>query len=352
MNWNIEILTDWEEIWSESFQKEWLQLLDASPDTHVFYHPALLRAWVDTYLPIRQLKLVFVKAQWEEVKVIFPLVHWTKNWKNAFLRVIVPMGYSDYDYHDPIFSKKVSEELIQSFYRSLFAVLRNKYSFDEIILDGLHTEYIPADFNVVLKEPCPYIQISSFSNADEYLNSLSKSFKKNYLRRKQNLEAEANIHYFVCDTTESFDEVSYLFPIMMSRHAERWPDAYKAPKFHENLIKYGLNSGILLFYAITDEKDLVSTRITFFYKKRLYLYMPTINMKYKSFSPGRTSLMYCIEDAYKRDVELVDQLRGAELYKSEWTSDYEMIYNVCYQQQGRSSRLKRYLLSLRKKIAK
>jgi hypothetical protein len=350
MNWKIEIIEDWDTIWSEEFQKRWLDVLDQSPNSHVFFHPALVKAWIDTYRPIRKLKLIFVMGSHDSVNILFPLVLWTKNWKNAFLKVIVPIGYSDYDYHDPIFSQEGNEIIIQKFYRQLLIVLSQNYSFDEIVFDGLHALYIPNGFNVQLEEPCPHINIESHDGIDSYLGSLSKDVRKSFNRRKRNLEASANLLYTVCDSPQSYSKVRYLFPKMMEYHSLRWPNAYKPPRFHENLIKEGLGSSVLLFYAIQDGKNLISTQIAFIYKNKLLLYMPTISSQYASFSPGRISLVYCIEDAYKRGLKVVDQLRGAELYKSEWTADYDTIYNVNNLSNRFLSQLKRSLLFVRKKL--
>ena len=352
MNWKIEIIADWDTIWSEEFQKRWLKLLDESPNGHVFFHPALIKTWVETYISLRKIKPVFILGKTEELTVLYPLVYWIQNWKNAFMRFIVPMGYSDYDYHDPVFSSQVDEDTIQSFYDQLFSLLQQKYSIDKIVLDGLHVQYIPKKFVIRLEEPCPFIQIGKFENTDSYLSSLSKDVRKSYNRRKRNLESETNLSYCVCNDSKTYEQVKYLFPKMMEYHSLRWPGAYKPPHFHEILIKRGLESQVLSFYTIQDDSNLVAAQIAFRYKEQLLLYMPTINPQYSTYSPGRLSLVYCIEDAYKKGLKVVDQLRGAELYKSEWTSDYDTIYNVEYCQNRFSYQLKKAVLSLRKIIKK
>ena len=68
---------------------------------HVFFHPALCMAWLETYRPIRKLEPLFCIGDSNHNHFFLPLVLWRKNWKNAFQKVIVPVGYSDFDYHEP-----------------------------------------------------------------------------------------------------------------------------------------------------------------------------------------------------------------------------------------------------------
>ena len=95
-------ITTWDEIWSDAFVSQWLDWMDKSENAHVFFHPSLVKAWVNTYLPIRDIQPLFCVVSDKNTVVFLPLVLWKKNWKNAFLNTIVPVGYSDYDYHTPI----------------------------------------------------------------------------------------------------------------------------------------------------------------------------------------------------------------------------------------------------------
>ena len=349
--WKFEISNDWEEIKSDAYQKRWLRLLDVSPNPHVFFHPSLIKVWVTTYLPIRKFSLIFIWGKESKTgnEVFFPLVLWQKNWKNAFLRTIVPAGYSDFDYHDPIFSKTITHPEIQIFYEQLLSLLNENYRYNTIVFDGLHENCIPNQFKISHKEPCPFIPIFEYQSFDEYLETRNKKFRQNYLRRKSNLESDESLEYICCKDMEAFAKIKHTIPDMLKIHSERWPKAYKAQGFHECLIEEGLSAGILHLYIIKTTEKVVSWRITFLYKDKLYLYMPTVNPYYSSYSPGTLSLAYCIENAIDTNLNLVDQLRGAELYKSEWTSDYEMIYNVELENKSIISKLKKIFLQIKGK---
>ena len=352
MKWNIDIVEEWDTIWSEEFQSRWLKLLDESPDGHVFYHPALIKAWVDTYRSIQQLKLIFVWGNFNGIDVILPLALRSRGLKNVFKKMIIPLGCYDYDYHDPIFSQVVDSEMIQEFYTQLLYILQQKFSFDEFLLDGLHEQYIPTTFSVQLKDPCPFINIANYANYDAYLNSLDKHFIRNFRTRKRKIETRNNASYFVCESIEDYEKVSQFFPLMMEYHKQRWPNAYKAPHFHENLIKYGLQGQVLSFFVIFEKEKLIASHINFCFKNRMYLYMPAMNMEYNSYAPGKLSMAQCIENAFEKQLNVVDHLRGTESYKGDWSSNNEMIYDVVYFRKRFSSKFKRAILFLRKIIMK
>jgi hypothetical protein len=111
-HWKFHWLTRWEEIWDEGFVRQWQAWLDESPSAHVFFHPAMVKAWMETYLPLRDLLPCFLIAESAAHIVFFPLVFWRRNWKNAFQKLLIPVGYSDYDYHDPIVVGLKTEESI------------------------------------------------------------------------------------------------------------------------------------------------------------------------------------------------------------------------------------------------
>ncbi len=348
-NWNIEIIKDWNIIFSEKNKKKWMEVLDKSPNAHVFFHPALVEAWVETYRPLRKLEPLFIWGTHDDIQVVFPLVRWKRNWKNAFQKMIVPMGYSDFDYHDPIFSKEVSSEEIQSFYVKLLSYLKD---FDSIVFDGIHSGFIPDNFQVLFEEPCPRIDLSGFDSIDSYIQSLSKNNRKSYQRRKSNLESEYEVSYSICDNLSKDNEIKENISSMLKLHSERWPNAYKAPKFHQLLIKKGMESGVLIIYQIKAGENIVSWQLSFLFKNSLMLYMPIMNPEFLNYSPGTLSLLFCVEDALNRELKEIDQLRGEESYKKNWTPDANMIYNVSFENKSLSSLSKKILSNLRKILQK
>lgn len=327
MKWTFEIYNNWEEIWSEAHLIRWHAIMNTSPTAHVFFHPSLVKAWVDTYLPLRKLTPIFIWGKNTDGNEAFlPLVLWKKNWKNAFLKTIIPVGYSDYDYHDPIFQKTINPDEINVFWRDINLLLQS-FPYDEIVLDGIHQFFLPPMYNIISNEPCPYIPLENYNDIDEFKNQLKSKLRQDINRRIRKLQESGETKYIVYNK-ESINEALKTIPHMLKLHAQRWPKAYKAPHFHENLIIEGLSNETLHFSQINLNGIPISWRIGFIFKDRFYSYMPTINSDYQMLSPGKLHLIFCIEQAILNNLKIYDQLRGTELYKSEWTNQSSMIYNV------------------------
>ncbi len=352
MAWTFQIVDDWEEVWSEAHLARWQHHMDAADGAHVFFHPALVRAWVDTYRPLRCLQPLFVWAKHEKgMTAILPLTLWRRNWKNAFMKSIVPMGYSDFDYHDPVFSQQPMREDVQGFWAELRAHLCRLFSFDELCLDGLHEAYLPAEVEVVGNEPCPYIDICGMSGVDDYLATRNKKMRYNLRRQHKKAESQFLLSYTTFterNVQEALDEL----PSMLEYHRQRWPKAYKAPHFHENLLRHGLSGGILHFSRLGFGEQAASWRIGFCFNGRYYSYMPTLNPHLLEYGAGKMHLLHCISYAIEHKLSVYDQLRGAELYKSEWTEKDDSIYHLRWNRRTLIGAGKRCLLAIRNKIFK
>jgi CelD/BcsL family acetyltransferase involved in cellulose biosynthesis len=320
----FEWITDWETIWSEKFQSQWLDWMDRADNAHVFFHPAMAKAWVDTYMPLRDICPLFCIATQGENIIFLPLVLWKKNWKNAFEKAIVPVGYSDYDYHYPIV---VGNCDWQVFWETFFEEVETRWrkSFDTITIDGIRKNVIGLSQQWKEIEVCPYIDLSTFSDSDAFLQSLKKNLRQDTKRRVRRLEENDDVTFQVFTENELAQALQTL-PDLLDHHIQRWPNAYKAPHFHENLIKALLPKGLLHFSRICVGTKTISWRIGFIYKSRYYSYMPAFDIEYSQYSPGKVHLFYCIDDIITRKLNIYDQLRGAELYKSEWTGTVDSVW--------------------------
>ena len=82
--YNFEWITDWDTIYSQEFQEQWLKWHETAVNSHVFFHPGLCMAWLETYKAFRNLKPLFCIAKYEHTTVFLPLVLWKKIGKMHF----------------------------------------------------------------------------------------------------------------------------------------------------------------------------------------------------------------------------------------------------------------------------
>ena len=347
MSWKFHWLTKWDEIWHEDFVSQWQRWLDESPSAHVFYHPALVRAWIETYLPLRDIRPCFLVAEAPGQMVFFPLVLWRRNWKNAFQKLLIPVGYSDYDYHDPLFTENVAQSDKNIFWQEFEQALSTSSPviYDRLLFDGIRQRSIPYS-NIQTKnqrwnkiESCPWIDLSKFKKPEEFLPSLKTSLRQD-LRRQQRRMAEIGVIEFKSYGTGKEREALQEVPDFLAFHSCRWPGAYKAPGFFKYLFEYGMEANILRFPVLRLNSKTIAWHLVFQFQDKIYSYMPAHNKEFEKLSPGKVLLLRIIEDAIAQGLECYDFLRGEESYKVGWTDKTETLWSFQMDGGRLSSRLK------------
>jgi CelD/BcsL family acetyltransferase involved in cellulose biosynthesis len=318
--WTYHWLTSWDEIWAPAFVLQWQAWMDASRNSHVFFHPSLVRAWCDTYRGLRRIEPRFLIAQrGSEDLVLYPLVLDHGRWKDGWLRVLCPVGSNEYDYHDPIFVGESgaldAEELCS------------------VLLDAVHHSKIGADWLSIpriretsspTKLPCqanrgaaPYISLNAYSCFEDLLAKLHKQLRQELRRQPGRLEQLGPLQLRVFAREETAAAVAIL-PAFLESHKCRWPGAYRPASFHENLIRHGVPSGVVQVSTLDSCERAISWHIGFVYRERSYYYLPAFDKRMANYSPGKVHLSMLIKDAFDRGAQLFDLLCGDEAYKMRW----------------------------------
>lgn len=338
-SWTLDIFTTWDEVDDPDFLDRWLGWYDKAPLSHVFYHPVILKTWTDCYRKYQRIEPLYCVARTDDVEIFLPLVLWHRNWKNAFLRVVIPAGYSDYDYHDPIVVGPSTESLMNSFW----GLIREEVfdggfaAYDKIDLTGMHISGSESGWD--REESCPFIDIGEYDDFRHYFDSLGKSLRKDIRRKRRMLGASGVLDFHVYGKQE-LENALKVFPAFLDVHTRKWPYAFKTPGFHEKLLSNGLPAGLVHFSEIRVDNDPISWEIGFRDGRKAYSYMPAYREEYAGYSPGKLHLASLIEDCFKSGVKIFDFMRGSEEYKGEWTDSEIFVYSFQQFADGLKSRVK------------
>ena len=342
--WYFEVINNWDDIWRKTNLARWNSVMRQSSSAHVFFHPALIKAWVDTYIPLQKMQPIFIWAKDNSGNEgFFPLVLWKRNWKNAFIRCIVPMGYSDFDYHNPIFLRPVQD--LNSFWRQLLDYIEYSFHYDQITLDGITDAMTCEALFWNQDEICPYMALDNINNEQQLLYSLKTSLRGDVRRQIRRLK-EVGVLSFT--TYHQPEDVWPTFDSFLEEHRHRWPNAYKAPLFHRHLIEQGLKDGLVHFSSLNIDNQPIAWHLGFSYRKRFYYYMPAGNNIFANYSPVKIHLYYLIKWSIEKKYELYDHLKGDENYKTGWSNGYQYVNSLTKRSKGFTTSLKMSILKLRK----
>lgn len=343
--WKFYVIKTWDSVWSEEHLSEWSNLLSKSPTSHVFFHPMVAQIWVDTYMPLRKLTPIFVWGESQDGnKAFLPLVLWKRDWKGAFLRSIIPVGYSDYDYHDPLFLIAPREEVLTSFWNELLRTLE-AYNADEILLSGFRDRCVLSDGIWTQGEICPSLDLTNITSEEELLSFLGSNLRGDIRRRMRRLGEMGELHFV---EYASFKDIpDGLFEQFMEAHRQKWPHAYKAPHFHEHLVaSCGIDSPIHFSVMMLNNQP-ISWHLGFDFQQGYYYYMPAVNLEYQKLSPGKIHIYHLMLRAIEKGYTLYDHLRGDETYKSGWSDGCQYVNDRIVHSGSVPSRIKHGLIKLK-----
>ncbi|MBR1644415.1 MAG: GNAT family N-acetyltransferase [Bacteroidales bacterium] len=337
--WRFDICRSWDEIASEGYREAWAELMARSSVAHPFFHPALVDAWLETYRPLRHLEPLFVHATDGASEAFLPLVLWRRNWRNGFVRLLIPVGYSDFDYHDAAF---VGEQA--DFYPALLDQLR-RLPFDRIELPGLH-DTIPHLTRT--EERCPLLELSPFADLEHYLAQCPHKLTADTKRQQRRLEQHGTVQVrkFSTQTSAAWEPS---LEALLRCFRQHWPQAYIAPHLHRNLLRRGMDSGLADVVTTAVDGNDVAWAFLFHHRQTTFYYLPASDPSFQNFSVGRLTLMACIGQAFERGDQRFDFLRGDEAYKQQWTTSTQTIYNHLCVGQRPASVVRNRLYTLRRR---
>lgn len=342
--YKFEFITDWDKIWSDDFQKEWLNLIENVENENIFFHPLFVKVWVETYLPIRDIKPIFCIAKDEQNNTIFlPLVLWNKDWKSAFEKVIVPIGYSDYDYHDPIVFGEINYKI---FIQELIIEISKKFKFDYFFTDDILSLIDTKKVNLINNIEAPFIELDKFNSFEDYLSFVSKSTRKEYRKNNKNLNELGSFEFKCLNKSDALNTLDK----MLAVHTLRYPNAYKAPNFHKHILNILMEKNLIHFSVISINEKIISWRIGFIFKDKYYSYMPVFENDYSNYSVSKLHMIYVIEDLIQKDFKIFDLMRGAKDYKKSFSTNTKELYSYEFNKNNFSTKLKKVALNVKSKI--
>lgn len=302
---------------------EWEQLVAESDGSTVFSHPALISVWLKTYKPLRCLKSFMVRAVSGDNVALLPMTVWRRNWKHLFKKMLIPIGYSDYDYHNPLFRTQPSPESLRNYWSGLESLLAENFRYDSLVIDGVTDSYANEDEKWHKDEICPMLRLDDIKDESALMAFFKTSLRGDIRRQMRRLE---EIGPLSLKEYNSWEEIpAETFATFMAQHSKRWPKAYKAPKFHENLLRDGLKAGVVDFTVLCVGDEEIAWHLGFKYRGRYYYYMPAGNEAYFKYSPTKIHLFYLVRRAVESGYEVYDHLRGEETYKSGWSNDAQHV---------------------------
>jgi len=318
----------------KSLANKWNNILSQSESDSIFLTWEWVFNWWQVYGNGKELRVLVVKDQQEDIVAIAPFyVHTKRFLRGLSVNEIRFLGTGEDvspDYLDFIIKKGFENEAINT----LVEYLAVKDGWDVINLtDMLSTSLnvkairnVAADHGLVINSSeraiCPYIRL--LPDWDKYINSLSNNMRFNIRRRMRNLEKDFRTRYFVWQDMEGLE---YAMGRLSSLHHKRWEQKgaehsfsskqYNA--FHQMVAREFALKGWLQLSCLELNDEIVAILYDYRYGNKIYYYQGGFDPSLYKYSPGLVLRAYVIQKAIKDGIEEIDLLKGGYEHKYKWT---------------------------------
>lgn len=319
----------------ECFEKiwpEWKTLQDEFHEITIFQDINWMKSWWDYKSKQTKITPYMIEIKENDKTIgIIPLYRSNIRFAGLKFRLLRPIGSELSDYLIPILSKKYSPDTLLNL--AFAKIYEDKINWDYIDWGEVPEESLFAQFlnKQLLRKSkwlkreritvCPALILNG--DIEEITSKYSKKFLKEILKNENKLKTDGNLQYSKVMTKQEIEPVMNTF---FKLHCERWGNTDTPSKFRHQeerdyamqLAKNLFKDNLLQLTYLSYNNEIVVVAFSMSDGKKSYLYLHSMNIKYKKYSPAHILTYYLILEAYREGFELVDFLRGDEKYKQKW----------------------------------
>lgn len=319
--WKFSWITSWDEVWHGRLKTCWTGTQNDALYCSPFYYQPNLQAWVDAKGGEAQLSPIFVLAEARNANsILLPLVMAKPSKRKSRLQTALPVGHTDYDYHDPIILGPSANSycITADFWSELARALTRSSTIevDRIVLPRVRAPLLEEADVAKVVESASYLRLADYDCFEQYVQGRSKNLRKSIRRKINKFLRNGPMAYKIYGANETEEFLAEL-PRFEAAGRKKYPTGGPDYTLLQNLVKND-TGGSVHCSTLTTNGVAVSWHIGFIDRERLYSYAPMFDEAYAELSPGFLHMYYLTEDAFEQGLEELDFMRGSERYKDEW----------------------------------
>lgn len=177
---------------------------------------------------------------------------------------------------------------------------------------------------IIVPKKAPYVQLSNFTNLNEYLATLSASTRKSKRRALKKLENTYKVEFNILIdnqiSTALFDQVIQLKAAQLKRLGltSRLFNSFAEISKLRDIISKKDNNFQCVFSLLECDGTIAAAEIGYIQNHIYYSFLGAMDDRFERFSPGGCQLLKTMEWAIKNDIKIFDFLAPEDSYKSRW----------------------------------
>lgn len=344
----------------ENLQGIWNKTIKQYNADNVFITYEWLISWIKAFAPNTRQFIICIKEN-DEIIAIAPLIILLIKEFGIPLNRLQFIGYGSCDYIDFIILKDCREclDLFFDFIKKHiqlwdYCELHNIPGKSENIT-FFESMQSTVNCNINLFREyyvCPYLKLDT--NIDSILKQIKTGLRYDLKSGERELNKTGELNFKkITDQKNAINEIPVFLEMLHRRGASvNRQRTTKKILEHKQIFNQYIENEVMwkntFFCKLCVDNIPVAYHFGFEYNRKIYWYIPTFNIDYKKFSPGKIIIKKSIEYALANRFEEFDFLNGDEPYKFQWTTESrENFYLFITSDRLKSRILKHWFLQIR-----
>jgi hypothetical protein len=324
-------------------REEWETLLNETEDLDFFSTWEWNYCWWKNFREDKKLFLLTFRDNHNSLLGIFPGCILKYNYFGLFrLKVLQFIGrgidqnsigeYSDF--LDVIAHREYKAQI----YESLLGYLKSQRGLYDIIYLNVLKETSPfvsylknGDSDIFqlrrVEKDLPVYFASLPDNIDEYVKSLSSSFRASIRRKVRKWEKNHHDRLCVIEDSQSIEDFfNNFFSLVRERHKKIMSN--ERVRFHKDIANYCVEINRFLGISTKIKGKYSAVAVIYLFKDRAYFYQHAIDPQFSEHSPGTVLFYYMFKKIIQDGIKRLEFLHGKYDYKSRFGKDQHYLVNI------------------------
>lgn len=320
-NWKFSWTSDWDEIFSATYIDAWKKLFSSAGRTgpvSPFFHPGIVRAWIDSVDGMRRFTPYFFQATSRQgAQVLLPCILDGASWVNGFVRRLRPVGWGPFDYHDPlVLNSHDSKAPLEGFWDAFLDEISPIC--DEVDLPRVRNQFQNHESDWSFSGSAPAVDISSFNSFDHFFYCQKKNLRKDLQRRLRRANETGTLRFRTDVASNKVQISDWIESLVANKFGDEANSEWWMSFLQGLANQTASNGGPAHFSALYLNEQSISWHVGFAIEGTYFSYLPAYDASCAYLSPGKLHLYFLFEEAIREHCHTVDLLRGVSDHKVEW----------------------------------
>jgi len=324
--WRFEWCRSWADVWSNRVLERWQRAFDVASAPHVYHRLDLVRCWSETRGVATGAEAhVGIATSAAGAQVVLPWVVSKHRGRLTVRRTLEPVGADFFGYHTPLLAGVEPQQIDwPGFWDAARASVAG--ACDQGMFRLVEPEYAARPGMRLASEESPVLSLEGCDDLEAVLARCTSSHRVDVNRQLRRAREHGDVSLW----TAGHDDAA---EVLRSVQQELWP-AYRAvwqgrpvenllfssgaAEFVERVVNVGVPQGWAHYSVLRIGTSPVAWHLGFIDSGRLYYWIPTHDMAWSKFSPGKLLLAELIARGCREGWREIHFLTGDQSYKRAW----------------------------------